>query len=49
MFKKYKSYGERYNFVKVKIKLNRLLLLKVLFIVLVIAEIVLGILWCLGY
>lgn len=49
MIKKVKSYGRQYNFVKVKVKINRLLIFKILFIILLLAEVVLGVLWLLGY
>ncbi len=49
MQKRIKSYGKSYNFVQFKVKINRLIILKVLFFTLVLIEIVLGILWALGY
>lgn len=44
-----KSSGKRYSFVETKVKINKKKLIISLFIFLFIAEIVLGVLWCLGY
>lgn len=49
MNKKIKSYGERYAFTKVKFKVNKKILIYILFAFFVVAEIVLGVLWGLGY
>lgn len=49
MYKRIKSYGERYIFTKVKVKINRMKILKILFGFSLLAEIILGVLWILGF
>lgn len=49
MNKKIKSYGERYAFTKVKYKVNKKILIYIFFVFFVVVEIVLGVLWGLGY
>lgn len=49
MINKQKSYGQKYNFVQIKIKLNKKIILKILIIMLFFVEIILGALWALGY
>ncbi len=44
-----KSYGERYNYTKVKFRFNKAKVLKLLFLTLFICEIILGVLWALGF
>lgn len=44
-----KSYGERYGYVKTKVKISRKKIVFTIFSCLVIAEIILGVLWGLGY
>ena len=48
MQKRLKSYGERYAYTSVKVKINKVKVLKILFITLVVCEIVLGVLWAVG-
>ena len=47
--KKIKSYGEQYSFTKVKANINKRTLLKIIIAFLFAAEMVLGVLWALGY
>lgn len=49
MLNKQKSYGNKYNTVKIKVKLNKRKLLKFLILFLIICEIVLGVLLCLKH
>lgn len=49
MFKRIKSYGERYAFASVKVKISKRKVFIIIFAFLVVTEIVLGILWALGY
>ena len=49
MQKRIKSYGKRYALANVKVKISRLKIFKVLFGCLILIEIVLGVLWALGY
>lgn len=49
MLNKQKSYGNKYNTVKIKVKFNKRKLLKLLIIFLIICEIVLGVLLCLKH
>jgi hypothetical protein len=44
-----KSYGNRYKQSKFKVRLNKLKLFYAIIGILVISEIVLGVLWALGY
>ncbi len=44
-----KSYGERYSQIKVKVKLSKRGLMYTIFGFLCISEIILGVLWALGY
>lgn len=44
-----KSYGKRYGYVENKVKLSRKKIVLTIFSCLVIAEIILGVLWGLGY
>jgi len=46
---KQKSYGKRYISSKVRVKFNKRKLLLAVIILLLIAEIILGVLWALGY
>lgn len=48
MPKKLKSYGDRYEYTQVKIKIGRVKVLKILFLTLIFCEIVLGVLWASG-
>lgn len=48
MQEKQKSYGNSYSQVKIKVKINKVKLLKYLIIFLFICEFILGILWALG-
>lgn len=49
MQKRIKSYGNRYILAHVKTRINRFKILKILLICLFVIEIILGILWALGY
>ena len=49
MFKRIKSYGERYAFASVKVKISKKKVFIVIFAFLVVTAIVLGVLWALGY
>ncbi len=49
MLKKIISQGDRYLPIKVRVKISRIKLSKLIFAFLVLCEIVLGVLWALGY
>ena len=49
MINKQKSYGETYSQVRIKVKFNKRKLLKFLIIYLTLTEIILGVLWAIGY
>lgn len=49
MNKKLITSGERYLPNKVRVKISRIVFCKIIFIFLCISEIVLGVLWALGY
>lgn len=48
LLNKQKSYGQAYNNVKVKVKLNKRKLLGIIIVFLTIAEVILGVLWASG-
>lgn len=41
--------GERYIVSKVRVRINKVKLLKILILFLILAEVVLGVLWALGF
>lgn len=46
---KQKSYGQRYQSAKVKVKLSKRKVLLMVILFLILAEVVLGVLWALGF